>query len=142
MTFRNAWVSLAIPTLALALVSCETAANKGASGSSGAATGSADSMSLASFLKTDYKPLTKWLDEETFDIDYKHMTPELIFNQVPLNAIFYEVSNLPTAAPPFNFSGKQLTRREVLKKIASHWKLKMSFVVDASGKPTAVKVEG
>lgn len=69
----------------------------------------------------------------------KHMTPELIFNQVPLNDIFYEVSNLPTAAPPFNFSGKDLTRREVLKKIASHWKLKMSFVVDASGKPTACK---
>ena len=128
MTFRNAWVSLAIPTLALALVSCETAGNKDANGNSAATTGSADSMSLAGFLKTDYKPLMKWLDEEQFDIDYKHMTPE--------------VSNLPTAAPPFNFSGKDLTRREVLKKIASHWKLKMSFVVDASGKPTAVKVEG
>lgn len=51
MTFRNAWVSLAIPTLALALVSCETAGNKDANGNSAATTGSADSMSLAGFFK-------------------------------------------------------------------------------------------
>jgi hypothetical protein len=142
MTFHKAWVSLAIPTLALALVSCEGLGKKDTAGDDSAATGTSDSMSMVGFLKTDYQPLVKWLDSERFDVDYKHMTPQLIFDQVPLNDIFYETSNLPTGAPAFNFAGNDLSRREILKKIANHWKLKMSFAVDASGKPTAVKVEG
>lgn len=93
------------------------------------------------FLKTDYEPLNKWLDER-FEVDYKHMTPSLIFDQVPLSDIFYETSNLPTNAPAFNFSSGDVSRRELLKKIATHWRLKMSFTTDAEGTPTAVKVEG
>ncbi len=34
------------------------------------------------------------------------------------------------------------SRRELLKRVAHHWNLKMSFASDASGKPSAVKVEG
>ncbi len=107
-------------------------------GTGGAATG----VNTAGFLSTVYKPLLKWLDDERFEVDYKHMTPQLIFDQVPLNDIFYETSNLPTKAAPFNFTQASVSRRELLKRIADHWKLKMSFSVDASGKPTAVKVEG
>ena len=70
------------------------------------------------------------------------MTPQLIFDQVPLNDIFYETSKLPTNAPPFNFASKDISRRELLKRVSSHWNLKMSLSADAGGTPTAVKVEG
>ena len=91
-------------------------------------------------MKTDYAPLNKWLDER-FEVDYKHMTPQLIFDQLPLNDIFYETSNLP-ASPSLNFVSSSVSRRELLKKISQHWNLKMSLVEDASGTPTAVRVEG
>ena len=143
MTFRKGLFLSSVFTLALCLSSCVGNKNAGAeSGEAGAAVGGGDALSTAGFLQTDYKPIVKWLDDERFEVDYKHMTPQLIFDQVPLNDIFYETSNLPTSAPPFNFAQKNISRRELLKRIASHWKLKMSFAVDASGKPTAVKVEG
>ncbi|NLT69927.1 MAG: hypothetical protein GXX91_04445 [Verrucomicrobiaceae bacterium] len=143
MTFRKGLFLSSVFTLALCLSSC--VGNKNASaeaGDAGAAVGGGDALSTAGFLQTDYKPIVKWLDDERFEVDYKHMTPQLIFDQVPLNDIFYETANLPTSAPPFNFAQKNISRRELLKRIANHWKLKMSFAVDASGKPTAVKVEG
>lgn len=120
------------------LVSCETTGT-GASSSSGAAAGT--DTGAEGFLVTNYASLSKWLDER-FEVDYKHMTPQLIFDQVPLNDIFYQTSNLPTSAPPFNYSSKDISRRELLKRIATHWKLDMSFVMDANGNPSAVKVVG
>ncbi len=120
--------------------SCETTGKKGGE-SGGDATEQGADMIGPGFLKTDYEPLAKWLDER-FEIDYKHMTPALIFDQVPLNDIFYETSNLPTDAPAFNFSSAAISRRDLLKKIAQHWKLKMTFSNDQSGTPTAVKVQG
>ncbi len=103
--------------------------------------GDAGTVSTVGFLQTDYQPLAKWLDER-FEVDYKHMTPQLIFDQVPLNDIFYETKNLPASAQPFNFASKAISRRELLKRISNHWNLKMSLSADASGTPTAVKVEG
>jgi len=130
----------AISGLALFLVSCSGVDQPDASGGAGgAATG--DPLSTVGFLQTNYAPLAKWLDER-FEVDYKHMTPQLIFDQVPLNDIYYETSNLPSNAAPFNFSSKGISRRELLKRISHHWKLKMSFSLDASGNPTAVRVEG
>lgn len=121
-------------------VSCETTGKKGGNNGGGSEEAAVD-MIGPGFLKTDYEPLAKWLDER-FEIDYKHMTPALIFDQVPLNDIFYETSNLPTDAAAFNFSSSAISRRDLLKKIAQHWKLKMTFSNDQSGTPTAVKVEG
>ena len=120
--------------------SCETTGKKDG-GTSGGSNEQAADMIGPGFLKTDYEPLAKWLDER-FEIDYKHMTPALIFDQVPLNDIFYETSNLPADAPAFNFSSAAISRRDLLKKIAQHWKLKMTFSNDQSGTPTAVKVQG
>ncbi|MDF1824268.1 MAG: hypothetical protein P1U68_06480 [Verrucomicrobiales bacterium] len=120
---------------------CETTGNSDGEVISPSGASQSGPINAIGFLKTDYEPLNKWLDE-SFAVDYKHMTPTLIFDQVPLNDIFYETSNLPTSAPAFNFSSPQVTRRELLKKIANHWRLKMSFVTDAGGTPTAVKVEG
>ncbi len=121
-------------------VGCETTGNNG-DVITPSQTADSGPINAAGFLKTDYEPLNKWLDER-FEVDYKHMTPALIFDQVPLNDIFYETSNLPTGASAFNFSSSDVSRRELLKKIASHWKLKMSFSADESGTPTAVRVEG
>jgi hypothetical protein len=94
------------------------------------------------FLKTKDAKLSAWLDER-FKIDYKYMTPQLIFDQVPLNDVYYETSNLPTSATPFTFSSEgDLSRRELLQKIADHWGLKMSLGTDMAGTVTAIKVEG
>ena len=143
MTFHKGLLLSTLSALTVFLASCAGDGTSVSSGNTtGAPVGDADPTSTAGFLQTDYKPLMKWLDDERFEVDYKHMTPQLIFDQVPLNDIFYETSNLPTAAPPFNFTQANISRRELLKRIASHWKLKMSFATDAAGKPTAVKVEG
>jgi hypothetical protein len=143
MTFHKGLLLSTLSALTVFLASCAGDGAADATGdAAGAAVGDADPTSTAGFLQTDYKPLMKWLDDERFEVDYKHMTPQLIFDQVPLNDIFYETSNLPTSAPPFNFAQTNISRRELLKRIASHWKLKMSFATDAAGKPTAVKVEG
>lgn len=136
----NVWIFLAMGSLIPLLASCSGSLKPKVGGTTGgAATG--DPLSTAGFLTTDYTPLAKWLDER-FEVDYKHMTPQLIFNQVPLNDIYYETSNLPSSAAPFNYASKDISRRELLKRIANHWNLKMSFATDATGNPSAVKVEG
>jgi hypothetical protein len=140
MTFMKAWLLTSLFAAALIGTSCTDPKKPDATGgATGAPTG--DANRLAGFLVTDYAPLAKWLDER-FEVDYKHMTPQLIFDQVPLNDIYYETSNLPSNVAPFNFSNKDISRRELLKRISHHWNLKMSFATDASGKPSAVKVEG
>jgi hypothetical protein len=140
MTFLKAWYLTSLFAILLLGSACTRPDKPDSSGgATGAATG--DAQGLAAFLVTDYAPLSKWLDER-FEVDYKHMTPQLIFDQVPLNDIYYETSNLPSNGTPFNFSSKDISRRELLKRIADHWNLKMSLASDASGKPSAVKVEG
>jgi hypothetical protein len=143
MTIRKGLIFTASLALIFGLVSCETTPKEDGEVIAPSETGdnSGGPINAAGFLKTDYEPLNKWLDER-FEVDYKHMTPQLIFDQVPLNDIFYETSDLPSGAPAFNFSSSDVSRRELLKKISQHWKLKMSFAEDASGKPTAVRVEG
>lgn len=140
MNRSGSLLSVLVATACLA-TSCELG-NKGGSpgGSTGAPVGNT-AHSGPGFLQTDFAPLAKWLDEP-FNVDYKHMTPQVIFDQVPLNDIYYETSNLPTNAAPFNFANTSISRRDLLRKIAQHWNLKMSLVLDASGKPTAVRVEG
>lgn len=143
MTFQKGLLLSTLSALTVFLASCAGDGATGPAGDpSGAAVGDAETTNTAGFLQTDYKPIMKWLDDERFEVDYKHMTPQLIFDQVPLNDIYYETSNLPTSAPPFNFAQKNISRRELLKRVSNHWKLKMSFTTDAAGKPTAVKVEG
>lgn len=142
MTFGKSWIILAALSFSCFLVSCETTGkDDGGEVISPTQSGNSGPINAMGFLKTDYEPLNKWLDER-FEVDYKHMTPQLIFDQIPLNDIFYETSNLPSGAPAFNFSSTDVSRRELLKKISQHWRLKMSFSEDASGTPTAVRVEG
>lgn len=140
MTFMKNWFLILMAGTVPLLTSCpESNQTSATGGATGAATG--DPLSTIGFLSTDYAPLSKWLDER-FEVDYKHMTPQLIFDQVPLNDIYYETSNLPTNATAFTYASKDISRRELLKRISHHWNLKMSLSTDASGKPTAVRVEG
>lgn len=140
MKFGKSLIFLGTIAVSLFLVSC-AGSNNSAGGVAGGSQVGDGSINAQGFLKTDYEPLQKWLDER-FEVDYKHMTPALIFDQVPLNDIYYETVSLPTNAEPFNFSSGDVSRRELLKKVAAHWRLKMSLVADASGNPTAVRVEG
>lgn len=141
MNVVRTWLFSFLAIALFGLVGCETAGQGGNDVIAPSEVADSGPINAAGFLKTDYDPLNKWLDER-FEVDYKHMTPTLIFDQVPLNDIFYETSNLPTNAPAFNFSSNDVSRRELLKKISMHWGLKMSFSMDDSDTPTAVRVEG
>lgn len=100
-----------------------------------------DTPAADQFLVTDYPPLSKWFDDN-FEVEYTEMSPQQIFDQVPLNDIRYETSNLPTEAPRFSLSSEKISRRELLLQIADFWNLRMSLLLDENGNPNAVKVEG
>lgn len=93
------------------------------------------------FLETDYEPLTTWLNER-FEIKYRFMEPGIIFDQVPLNDIHYELKNMPKSPPQFEFSSVNVSRRELLSAIAKKWNLKMTYKLDESGIPSGVIVTG
>ncbi len=114
------------------LTSCETDGTPGVNGSGAAKSGS-------QFLTTDYEPLEEWF-EERFQVKYRDMTPELIFDQVPINQINYDTEGLPANAPKFDLESNNLSRREILKRIADFWNLKMSIINGEDGNPSVVKV--
>ena len=96
---------------------------------------------VSGFLQTSPGKLSDWMDER-FNVKYRAMTPQLIFEQVPLDEIHYQTSNLPTNAPVFNYQSPDISRRELLKAIADHWNLTMGFITGADGQPSAVSVSG
>ena len=136
MRIAKTCLFLALLALAPLLTSCPESNQTGSLGAKGGS-----SFGNANFLATKDPELSAWFAAR-FAVDYKLMTPQLIFNQVPLNDIYYETSNLPTGAPPFTFSSEEISRRDLLRRIAEHWNLKMSISTDQAGKPTAVRVEG
>ena len=91
------------------------------------------------FLATDYAPLSKWFDEE-FEVSYKHMTPNLVFDQVPLNDIFYQFEFKQRKWEPFSLMDSDISRRELLRKIAEFYEFDMSVKLSAGGEPEAVIV--
>ncbi len=140
MTFGKGWIFSGLVYLSLTVVSCGPGTKEAGNPADGAVVG--DGMvDTSGFLQTDFDPINKWFDER-FDVEYKHMTPELIFDQVPLNGIYYQTNNLPEKGEPFNFSSDDVSRRELLKKVSEHWKLKMSLSTDDAGNPNAVVVNG
>jgi hypothetical protein len=139
MKYGSGWHFIGIAGLCFGLSSCHLGSNKN-NGGFPTMTGD-ETINTVGFLETDFEPLNKWLDE-VFEVNYKHMTAELIFDQVPLNDIFYQTNSLPTTVTPFNFSSSEISRRQLLKKISDHWRLKMSLIRDSTGNPTAILVTG
>ena len=93
-----------------------------------------------SFLKTDYAPLNKWLDE-SFEVEYRKMTLDILFEQQPISGIRYEFRHIPRESPLFSLKEADISRREILRKIAVFFSLKMS-VAEINGKPAYVLVVG
>ena len=91
------------------------------------------------FLYTDHEPLERWLTER-FDVEYRNMTPDLMFDQVPIDQIHYELRGLAEDLPLFHLKDSSLSRREILFKIADFWDLDMRIENDASGNPSVVVV--
>ncbi|MBP82454.1 MAG: hypothetical protein CMO61_01240 [Verrucomicrobiales bacterium] len=139
MKYGNGWHFIGIVGVCFGLSSCHLGSNKNKGGIP-PLTGDA-TINTVGFLETDFEPLNMWLDE-IFEVNYKHMTAELIFDQVPLNDIFYQTDSLSSITTPFNFSSPGITRRQLLKKISDHWKLRISLISDSTGNPTAVLVRG
>ena len=138
--------SLFLTVIAIGLSACKATNQAGSAvvdpgGSTAPSPTGASESPNAGFLETDYELLANWLSER-FEVKYRAMTPELIFDQVPLNDIHYNTSSLPTSAPAFDFESDNVSRRELLQQIATHWNLKMDFSNDAEGNPTAVNVSG
>ncbi len=130
--------------LALTLSSCETVPAPApvtpavGAGTSPAAT-SATKLPMG-FLMTDYAPLQRWLDER-FEVEYRNMTPELVFDQPPIADIRYETHRLPQDAPLFDLKSPAMSRREILHKISEFWNLEMSIQAEG-GTPSYVLVTG
>ncbi len=126
----------------LCVFSCETPPKKGNTiNPNPTGKNNKGAINTHGFLVTKDARLGTWLDER-FEVKYLSMTPQLIFDQVPLNQIKYQTSNLPVDALPFNFQSKSVSRRELLKKIANFWNLDMSLVIGSDGLPSAVRVSG
>ncbi|MCF6311943.1 MAG: hypothetical protein L3J39_05790 [Verrucomicrobiales bacterium] len=94
----------------------------------------------ASFLKSDHAPLNTWLDE-SFEVEYRKMTLDLIFEQQPIADIRYEFRHVEKESPLFSLKAADISRRDILRKIALFYHLRMS-VAQINGKPAYVLVEG
>ena len=55
-----------------------------------------------------------------FQVEYRAVTPEFIFDQVPLADIRYEIDDdlIDGSFPHFNFSSSVISRRELLKTVS------------------------
>lgn len=94
----------------------------------------------ASFLKSDYAPLNAWLDE-SFEVEYRKMTLDLVFEQQPIADVRYEFRHVAKESPLFSLNSADISRRDILRKIALFYHLRIS-VAQINGKPAYVLVEG
>ncbi|MCP5540539.1 MAG: hypothetical protein H7A52_10420 [Akkermansiaceae bacterium] len=135
----NFWLSLGgAACLAFGVSACGTTGTTGSGG--GSSTGARISDVPATFLATDHPRLAGWL-EQRFEVNYRNMRPDIVFDQDPLSDIRYQAFNLPENAPLFHLKEESISRRELLHKIAKFWNLDMSLVYEG-GSPTHVKVAG
>lgn len=94
------------------------------------------------FLYTDFPALNNWLDDERFRVEYRNLTPSLVFEQKPINQINYEMENMPPDTVLFDLKSPNMSRREILYRIAEKWGLEMSIALDSEGRPEIVRVIG
>ncbi len=92
------------------------------------------------FLNNESPQLNAWLDEK-FEVEYRKLTLDSIFEQPPIADIHYEFRNVARQSPLFSLAPSNISRREILKRIADFYQLKMS-VAAVNGKPAYVLVVG
>ncbi len=114
--------------LGFTMTSCETVKSSGPTESK-------------DFLETKDLALKSWLNKR-IAVEYQGMTLQNVFKQEPLKEIKVRASNLAVDAPPFNFTSTGLSRRDLLKKIASYWDLEMIIHKNAVGNPTFITATG
>ncbi len=96
-------------------------------------------ISDSTFLATNNESLKNWLTQR-FEVDYAGMTPNIIFDQVPFNDIYFTFNKPPRGSKHFTFASNDISRKELLRRIAQYWDLEMDFSYDDSGNPTSVNV--
>ncbi|NOX99247.1 MAG: hypothetical protein GXP30_05900 [Verrucomicrobia bacterium] len=92
------------------------------------------------FLKSSHVPLNAWLDE-AFEVEYRKMTLDILFEQQPIVGIRYEFRHIPKESALFSLKSDDISRRDILKRIAKFYHLKMT-VAEINGKPAYVLVVG
>ena len=107
--------------------------------------GGSPNAAPSSFLESGYGPLEEWLSER-FDVTYRNMKlggteKENIFAQQPLTEIYYEFEDVGRSGALFHLQAKNISRREILYKIARHYDLRMT-VENVNGKPAFVRIVG
>ena len=95
----------------------------------------------ADFLATDYAPLAGWF-EERFEVEYRNMTPAMIFDQEPIADIRYDTRAMPPNPPLFHLQDSNISRREILFQVAKFWNLTMEIEKGEDGTPSVVSVRG
>ena len=68
------------------------------------------------------------------------MPLQLVFDQVPLNDMFYQFEFKQRKWEPFSLADSDISRRELLRKIAEFYEFDMSVKLSAGGEPEAVIV--
>lgn len=126
---RMGWWSALLCVVMLA--GCQNRGVSGGKGKKGAS---------ASFLKSNHASLNAWLDE-SFEVEYRKMTLDIVFEQQPIEGIRYEFRHIARESPLFSLELSTITRREILRKIALFYHLRLS-VAQVNGKPAYVLVEG
>ena len=97
------------------------------------------------FLRSDFGPLEQWLGER-YDVTYRNMklggtARENIFSQEPLTEIHYQFEDVGRSGLLFHLKENDISRREILYKIARHYNLRMT-VENVNGKPAYVRIVG
>jgi len=93
------------------------------------------------FLYTEFAPLASWLDDQRFQVEYRNMTPKMVFEQMPINDVVYDLVDLPPETEFFELKSSNISRREILHQIAQRWNLQMSIELE-DGLPERIRVEG
>lgn len=79
--------------------------------------------------------------DQRFSVSWKNMTLDVVFEQEPINGVKYRFEDVAQESPLFYLSSSNISRREILKKIADFYDLNMK-VEFLNGKPAYVLVKG
>jgi len=141
------FTAVGVAVLAMAMLAACMSVGSGPSGFGRPVVAGADAAKSApgSFLQTDFAPLREWLDED-YDVTYLNMRlggteKENVFAQRPIEDVHFRFEDVGRSGSLFQLKAKDISRREILYRIAKHYGLRMT-VENVNGKPAHIKVQG